>query len=141
MAGNCQPKSIKGNNHANNRIHDFPRHVSTTHQITTSDDAQSIEARSDNRPYGIHRRANDSLRDVQWGNGSDSSGSADELSNERHEASLRIYRRELLSRRSHQAERLKPLLDVALFSAAGEIARLVIRAGWKTLLTTMRFLK
>ena len=141
MAGNRPPKSLRGEDHVNDRIHDFPRHVLATHQTATADDATGIETRSSDRHGSIGPSLDDPLRDLQRRNGRNSGRATHQPCDERYEASLRAHRRQLLSRRPHPSERVKPLLDIALNTATAEVIRLVIRAGWKTLLTTMRFLK
>ena len=141
MARNRPPKSLRGEDHVNDRIHDFPRHVLATHQTATAVDATGIETRPSDRHGSIGAGINDSLRDFQWCDGSDSSRAVNQPSDERYEASLRVHRRQLLSRRPDPSERVKPLLDIALYTANAEVTRFVICAGWKTLLTTMRFLK
>ena len=141
MARNRPPKSLRGEDHVNDRIHDFPRHVLATHQTATADNATGVETRPSDRYSGIGPGLDDPLRDVQRRDGSDSSRAVNQPGDERYEASFRVHRRQLLSRRPDPSERVKPLLDIALTTANAEVTRFVMRAGWKTLLTTMRFLK
>lgn len=141
MARNRPPKSLRGEDHVNDRINDFPRHVSTAHQTASADDATGVEARSSDRHDGIGPSLDDPLWDLQRCNGRNGGRATYQPCDERYEASFRVHRRQLLSRRPDPSERVKPLLDIALYTANAEVTRFVICAGWKTLLTTMRFLK
>lgn len=126
---------MKGDDHVHYRFHGLSRRGPYLDQAAEARDAARFKARHLDRSTGELFGVAGSLGDVQRGHGGDRSGSADQLDDIRSEADVRVHRPRYLLRRQNPPERgVKPLLDIFLWAAIAELARQVIRRGWRLLL-------
>ena len=126
---------MKGDGHVHYRFHGIPRRGTYLGQAAEARDAARFKARHLDRStgelFGVAGSLGVDGRDICGNRGR----SADQPGYLGSEASVRVHRQRYLLRRQNPPERgVKPLLDIFLWAAVAELARQVIRRGWRLLL-------